>query len=405
MHFVTIADQDFAAGLFWQSARERLGGRAIRGLADELGLDAYIARHGDISQIGFCRMAELEGHKKPLSLAAALAGAKADSWRVALNLGTQWWYGAVDDGVIQPDGDEYGAREDITKRLSADRDRDDIEILIQEDQDKALDWLEMTLDGVNIKACRIRPIPTPARMARAGAPIAIGVLIIAMAAGGWHWYAHKQAMQAQQAARTAAIAKARAERERKQRLAAEKQRPKIPPWERQMLPARWLDQCQRMWRQTRLSDHGWRLRKFVCNSQYVTVTRSRDKGVVTATAPMDGRLTFDGDALTQTRHMTAAPPADTTQDQHPLTADKLNRRLHSLMQLFEWGGAIRAIKPSGESQDAKPAPYQKWIVSLEMTVPPFVYRHQFAQLPTLRFGKLTWQSNQWSLEGVIYVNN
>ncbi|SAL05777.1 type IV pilus biosynthesis protein [Caballeronia calidae] len=393
----------YAVGLQWWHEDAAPRPRALRARSIELNARWGIVRKTSaMIQTGFC--APIDGVKTPAtlrSLAAIVADAHPQPWMGRYRLAPdadRYWYIAVRDGhAVIPEGDQIGTREQLDR--------------LRERHREYGEWHEYegTLEDL---AAIVRPAPRAASLVdfqasawkpviRAGAVLAV----VGLTVGAYlSWHAHRI-----EVARTAAIARARA-------LAAvdalqRNAQAKILPWTQQPIPSDTLHTCAQAWHLQPLTQHGWTLASWQCETGTHDVTIeaawARTGGVAT-NAP--GTLARDGQHADSSSHIETTFPVSPSA---VLDSQAAQRAIWGFVQTEGLALTLNAApdKPAlpGSARSKETTPPNPWLDSsaeLSAAFPLWLVEPAaFDAVPGLRFSKIRYDASkdQWVATGTLYA--
>ena len=423
-HVIQIGKHRFAGGLFWQSLSRP---RELRKEAAELGrrlkFDLLVLRqdHGT-AQAAFANTSDgVKGGMLALgavvSKAVAAEGAYYDgrqqpapSWLGALRLPDgRWAYFAVREQNFLPTGDFVGTKAEVVERLSSDYALGGWNVVFADEELREIGFHNFVAKGIedffprkrngDIRVHRwwaMQPLAPQRRLMLAAA----AAVALAVAGCGWTIYQRHESERAMASAMAAA---------RK----ATGNGPALPPphpWPTQALPIDFVQACVSKFQH--LSPGGWPLEGFECGPTLATHAWKRGDSIVSQlleTVP-DAAVDIGGN---QAR---LAQPLGAPASRRDEVLQPAREVLASVASGLQWRGLApqiaavphpRAAAPQGPAAlGHRPAAAPDWqtfrLGVKTQGMPPQAVLAALDR-PGVRLTKLSFNREDWSIEGVIYA--
>ncbi|CAB3769405.1 type 4b pilus protein PilO2 [Paraburkholderia solisilvae] len=429
---VQIDRYRFLCGLFWQSLSRRHELRAEAAeLAARLNFDAMVLRiDRSFAGAGFASTREgaqlgLPSLGALVSKAIATEGAfydgrqqPAPNWLGAFRLPDgRWAYFAVRDGAFLPNGDWVASSEEVFERLHGDYSLGGWNVVIGDPQIEAQGFHNFYPRSIEDMIPRrggkphlprwinLAPVSRRLQWRRMAVAAAVLPAIVLVAWGGFRYRERKL-----EQARELAFERAR------EQLRLHPPRPPAPPvlahpWAPAPLPSTLVRACLAHF--AMIAPGGWQLDSYTCRATNVSYSWSRDESNVAMLIAVQPHAVVD----TSGNHATLVEPVKLAAGGDETIEGVYGVRLRMLSAFQLLGVPLnfslqRAPAPQKSlaaetlgqlngSGDA-PLPWQTWRLSANLgeIVPTSVIR--YLDQPGVRLDKVSYQSGQWTLEGVIY---
>jgi hypothetical protein len=417
--------------LFWQSLSRRHELRAeATELATRLNFDAMVLRiDRGFAGAGFASTHEgaqigLPSLGALVSKAIATEGAfydgrqqPAPNWLGAFGLPDgRWAYFAVRDGAFLPNGDWVASTEEVFERLHSDYSLGGWNVVIGDPQIEAQGFHNFYARSIEDMIPRrggkphlprwlnLVPVSRHRRWRRIGLAV---VVFAALGMVAWGAFRYREAKL--QAARELAFERAREQLRAHPPSAGAA--PRVDhPWAAEPLPSTFVRNCLENF--VMLAPGGWQLDDYVCRSTNVSYSWSRDDSTVAMLVAVQPHAVVDanGDHATLVIPVSLAAHGDENID----GVRGVRVRMLSAFQLLgiPLTFSLQRTAPpqksvpanvlgklSGEREAAR---WQTWRLSASLgelspgSVAPYLDQ------PGVRLDKVSYQSRQWTVEGVIY---
>jgi pilin accessory protein (PilO) len=428
---VQIGRHRFLCGLFWQSLSRRHELRAeATELAARLRFDALVLRiDRSFAGAGFASTREgaqlgLPSLGALVSKAIATEGAfydgrqqPAPNWLGAFRLPDERWaYFAVRDGAFLPNGDWVGSSEEVFERLHSDYSLGGWNVVIGDPQIEVQGFHNFYPRSIENMIPRrggrthlprwvnLMPVSRRVQWRRIALAAAVLTAVGLLAWGGYRYREHKL-----EVARQLAFERAR------EQLRLHPPHPVAPPeaphpWAAAPLPSTFVSGCVDHF--VLIAPGGWQLDSYACRETNVSYSWSREDSNVAMLVAAQPRAVIDtsGNHATLVVPVSLAAGGDEAIDVHGVRL-----RMLSAFQLLGVSLTFSLQRPAtppkslaadalgqlGGKRDAAP-PWQTWRLSANLgdLSPTSVIR--YLDQPGVRLDKVSYQSGQWTIEGVLY---
>jgi len=410
-HIVQIGRHRFVSGLFWQSLsrRNELRKEELE-IAKNLNFDLLVLRiDRNAAVVGFAN--SREGAQAGLSSLGMLVsktistqGAYYDgrqqpapNWLGAFKLPDgRWAYFAVRDGAFLPNGDVIGTRDEIFERLNSDYGLGGWNVVIGDEEIEAQGfhnfYQRRIEDMIPLRGgkphvprwLRLTPVERRIswRMVAAGGAVAACLAVMLVL-----YLRHVRNTElAMEAAR--------------ERIAAmQRNAPaNIPhPWIAEPKPAVMMAAC--LSALTQIAPSGWQMDSYVCRPGQLDYTWSRNDSTVSLLLLTEPSAQIDnsGDHAS----MSQSVPMPAGGDDALGASAEIRARVLSRFQTL---GIPLTLTPQVAGQGTAPPAWQMWRLVADLGEMPPGKLVGYLNEPGMRVEKLSYQSGQWALEGVLYAN-
>ncbi|MBV6632821.1 MAG: type 4b pilus protein PilO2 [Alphaproteobacteria bacterium] len=423
---ISVADQEYAVGMFWQTAEDPKTAKREAKVAAKQEVnqaDLFVMREGFVAQwaIGWTSY----GHKSGMPAGAAcLADALTGNWLAVFATDNGWWFVASRRDAILPDGDVLYDNEDeprtrfetefvrggwdqvfTPEEWGMGGDTTPLDELLQGHEEPKLSYLNDFFSR----------LPKSVKIAAAASVVGVGVL-------GYLGYSIYQGMRAEEIARQEELmrkqqealrARQEAERLEAERLAALRNKETVARiWEAASLPSEWAVSCAAALDRLSVEVPGWSMQTLRCTESRAQVAWTRVPGGSIASAQygldgiadpaigasgnnMRGSLRLDGEARGEQ------------------VAWKLPEIRQNFLELFQ-GLESRVIltevarppKPPDEDPTLapRPRPPAHFTFSFTSELPPLVWAEIFDRFPGMIVDSADYKigGTTWSYAGRVY---
>ena len=199
---IKVGRKQFVLGLFWQTtdSAKNLASQAKRAAANpKIAADLYVARvGGDGGEYALARSSEGVPRNAIAAASVVAAVVPEESWSGVFRIADGYWFLAVREGLVLPEGDVFFAEEDAAKaRLQSDVTSGSAERILAPE-----DWSLPDADTLDIEAtldAAKGPVLKSTSVLRQNlAAILASALLITVAGTGYYFYDTWQDQQAKQ---------------------------------------------------------------------------------------------------------------------------------------------------------------------------------------------------------------
>lgn len=420
-YITQIGKRKFVCGLFWQSlSRPRELLKEAHDLAKKIDFDLLVLRKDyATAQAGFAHA--LDGARGPVySLAVAVAhalaqqhsefevdGQPAHNWLAAFALPDGMWaYFAVRDANFLPNGDFAGTREEVFDRLRGDYGLGGWNLVLGDAELEMYGFHHFVekriVDILGHKGGQIRVQrqwalrPLASGLTKRGR-LMLAAGILTGVAAGLGWFAYQSRQERADQAKALILARMRLQ-------STDKIVPAPHPWAEEPSPLAFAEACRAQ--SPDLAAAGWQLEQYQCTAQTVEYTWTRQDSTVALLQSQVGAAVPD---ITNDRAShSVALPALATRDDKLLPYQTLMGPIVARLQMLRLSMNITAMPPPPTDQASRPqgTALPNWrtyhyVIKSTQWQPSMLAA--LLEQPGIRFSKLTYQRNVWTIEGSIYA--
>ena len=400
---------NYVIGFSWRHENDNPAFSYVKSLAVESGAGVAVIRKSvGAWQIGIGNTETgSDGMIGLPSLAAAIADSTIESISLLCKLPEKdmYWYLAIRDGEILPDGDFVGNQYDCMAIRSQYLDLGAWGVSEECDISDAFSYI---VSGRQKRDCRTRSALQQFN------PVPVIVVVIMLVLGGvGFWFLHKQHQKEMSERAVAAFRARKAAEEReamKERL--------IPPWTKHPGTNVLLSYCRKSWAKNTPYNNDWKMKDWSCSigdDDRITVAVDYvNVGGMADDAP--GNLGFGSDATAANKYVSdVLVEHSTTNVSNLMSKDDANREIFTLARnlssVVHLGGnnlgdrvALPGISSGSGAQKQNMMVSDHFEFSLESHYSPFVagFGGAFDPVSVTVLKKILWDSKVWRIDGIVY---